>query len=156
MAERRGDPNDDPTSTTHGSVLIIEQRSPSPYPHHTAWPYARPLASGIVLGILSRLADHVGEPLATLGNLGWPWLAVAFLVGSTAPNTLHGRVFGTVTLLIAVVAYYVAMFFVDYGMSLDAIAVIGVPGFVLFWVAVAAVGGPIFGVAGAAWRHHRN
>ena len=114
------------------------------------------LIAGTILGGLSRLADHLGEPLATLGNLGWPWLVVAFKVGSMARTVFRGGIFGSLTLLVAVASYYVAMFFVDYGMSLDAFVVIGIPRFVVFWVAMAVVGGPIFGTAGAAWRSHRG
>lgn len=108
--------------------------------------------TGAALGVACSAADHLGGPLSWLGNMGWPWLATAFLMGSSVRNRALGALLGTVSLVAAVISYYAVKFLLDYGMTLEGIIADGIPSFVAIWVVVAAVGGPVFGSAGASWR----
>lgn len=121
-----------------------------------SWPRQVPgptiaIAGGVVLGVASRIADRLPEPLASFGNLGWPWLAVAFAVGAAGSRPWLGGLYGGGALLIAVVSYYGTMFFSDYGLGVVDIGTMGLPSFVAVWLGLSVVGGPLFGGAGAVW-----
>ena len=73
-----------------------------------------------------------------------PWLLVAFLLGSTMPDDRWAAAAGVGTLLLALVGYY-AMVELRYGYGAGT-------GALIFWGAGAAIGGPVFGVAGHWWR----
>ena len=79
-----------------------------------------------------------------------PWLLVAFLVGAAMPDRASAVVAGSATLVLALIGYY-AMTQLRFGNG-------GGTGSLIFWGLGAAVGGPVFGLAGNVWRtgEHRN
>lgn len=94
---------------------------------------------GIVLGVAAILTD-VGAPtrtVAMLGELAGPWLLVAAYVGSRGDRLRDAAVQGLVALLVGVVVY-----------DLPSLVAGVSPLFMVFWLAVAVVVGPIGGVAG--------
>jgi len=130
-------------TTTH-VPLLAGLRRPSPY----GWLLA--LGGGLALGIVSRLGDGLPPALAWLVNIGGPWLALAFALGALAGAPRRGLVYGIVTLVSAVAGYYGWMHVVEGQANLAYLVHIAA-----FWLAVALVGGAVFGLAGAAWRGGR-
>jgi hypothetical protein len=76
-----------------------------------------------------------------------PWkrvLLVAFVVGAAMPDRASAVVAGLATLVLALVGYY-ATTQLRYGIG-------GGTSSLIFWGLGAAVGGPVFGLAGHTWR----
>jgi hypothetical protein len=99
------------------------------------------LLVGTLLGIVSRLIDTASWAPDWFGNVFTPWLAAAWLAGTTAPAPRNGAARG-LSLLLATVGSYLVLAAV----SGDALTL--APRL----VPLALVAGPIFGVAGATWR----
>jgi hypothetical protein len=113
------------------------------------------LGAGAALGVLSRLGDHLlPEPYTWFVDLGGPWLAVAFAVGAAVRSVRWGALAGVLALLAAVASYYGATYLVDE--PLTGGRTIPNPNLVAPWVVLALIGGPLFGLAGAAWREGRG
>lgn len=102
---------------------------------------------GVLLGVLSRLGDMLPGPLAWPFNMASPWLAVAFLAGSLGRKLGWGAICGTLALVAAVGAYYGYMHFVENQANASYLRHVAAP-----WLAVAFLGGPLFGLAGVLWR----
>lgn len=80
----------------------------------------------------------------TLVNSGAVWLLVAFLISAVAPSTAWAVVAGMGTLIVEVMGYFVSVWL---------LVGVDIPfGGTLFWLLVAVVAGPIFGIAGHWWR----
>ena len=102
-----------------------------------------------VVGLATGVLTQVGQSLLPDGwsqaaNAISPWLLVAFLLGATMPTTRWAAFAGAGALLFALAGYYV-MTEVRYGIG-------GGTGSLVLWGLGAFVGGPIFGIAGHAWR----
>ncbi|HSK51931.1 MAG TPA: DUF6518 family protein [Clostridia bacterium] len=115
-------------------------------------PSSRPRWSLILLVVLAGLGTgaltQVGQSVLPTGwsqaaNAISPWLLVAFLVGSVMPGRTAAGAAGTATLVLALVGYY-TMTQLRYGIG-------GGTGALVFWGIGAAVGGPVFGLAGRVW-----
>jgi hypothetical protein len=106
-------------------------------------------AAGVALGAFAAAGDRlpVDTPLVlvALANAVGPWLVVAFLSGSAAATMRTGATLGTVTLLVAVVAYYVVAATVLGGPYVDPTRASVV------WSLIAVAIGLPTGAAGAAW-----
>jgi hypothetical protein len=103
------------------------------------------VAAGLATGVLTQFGQSVIPfPWSQAANSISTWLLVAFLVGSTMPGRLRAAVAGIGTLLFALVGYD-ATIFVRYGYGPST-------SLLVFWCIGAAAGGPVFGVAGHAWR----
>ncbi len=110
---------------------------------------ARRVGLIVVVGLATGALTQVGQGILPDGwsqaaNAISPWLLVAFLLGSTMPDERWAAAAGVGALLLAVVGYY-AMVELRYGYG-------GGTGSWLFWGAGAAIGGPVFGIAGRWWR----
>lgn len=105
---------------------------------------------GAALGALAWFTDQLGFPWTAIipANAIAAWLAVAFVLGSTARTTITGGARGLIGLLAAVGAYYLLIAAFDGG-----IRAIGASHAALVWGAVALIAGPLVGVAGGIWRH---
>lgn len=135
-------------SESTGSGLIDRDRSEKAA---LPWWQAVGLAAvvGVVIGTITLIAQgQLPGAWNHLANTGGPWLVGAFFVGAFMSSDLRAALAGFITLLGCLLGYYVAAhFFVD--ASADS-------GIVIFWVGIALVGGPLFGVAGRWWRDARE
>ncbi len=103
------------------------------------------LVVGLAAGVVTQVAQSVlPTGWSQAANAISPWLLVAFLVGSVMPARPSAALAGAATLVLALVGYY-ATTTIRYGIG-------GGTGALVFWGLGALVGGPIFGLAGQAWR----
>ena len=100
---------------------------------------------GLGLGVVTQILQSVlPTGWSQAANAISPWLLVAFLVGAAMPDRGSAVVAGFATLVLALVGYY-ATTQLRYGIG-------GGTGALIFWGLGAAVGGPVFGLAGHTWR----
>ncbi len=98
---------------------------------------------GLATGALTLAAQAVLPTEANrLANSGAIWVTVAFAVGWRTPSDAAAALAGFVALIGALVGYFVTAALAQAGVSVSTVAI---------WVAVAFVGGPVFGIAGR-WR----
>ena len=116
----------------------------------------RSLPTGILLalgvGILTGVATYIGQSVLpgqwnTLVNSGAIWLIPVFFVGSFARSLLWAAIAGAATLVATVASYYGSAALTGAPISVRAVA---------FWLALAFVAGPLYGVAGRWWRSDRR
>ena len=106
------------------------------------------VALGVGWGVAtSALQTVLPAPFGALANAVAPWLMAPFVVGRLSPGPRTAAAFGLLACLLQVLAYYVTS-------DLRGFAVGGA--FVLVWSAAAAVGGPVFGLAGRLHGHARG
>jgi hypothetical protein len=105
---------------------------------------------GAALGAAAWLVDRLGFPWTGVipVNLIGSWLAVAFVLGTTARTPATGALRGLIGLLAAVVAYYILVALFDGG-----IRAVGASHAAFVWGTVALLAGPCLGLAGGVWRH---
>lgn len=141
-------------SETTGDGLIGQGHSgPASRSRHgpLRWWQAGVLAGvvGIALGVLTLIGQgQLPGAWQHLANAGGPWLVGAFFISALVPSSRWAAVAGLVTLLGALLGYYVAAHFL-----VEASASSGI---VAFWIGIALVGGPLFGMAGHWWRDARE
>ena len=103
------------------------------------------LVVGLGLGVVTQILQSVlPTGWSQAANAISPWLLVAFLVGATMPGRGSAAGGGLATLVLALIGYY-ATTQLRYGIG-------GGTGSLIFWGLGAAVGGPVFGLAGHIWR----
>jgi hypothetical protein len=103
------------------------------------------LVAGLATGILTQIGQGVlPDGWSSAANAISPWLFVAFLVGSTMASLRSAALAGIGILVLAIIGYD-AMILVRYGYGPSL-------GSSLFWGIAALAGGPVFGIAGYAWR----
>ncbi len=101
--------------------------------------------AGLATGIVTQVGQSaLPSDWSQAANAISPWLLVAFLVGSRMPGARTAVLAGVATLVLALVGYYL-MTQVRYGIG-------GSTSALVFWGLGAVVGGPMFGLAGNAWR----
>ena len=106
------------------------------------------MAVGLLLGAASHLGDELHHSWAAIANIGGPWVASAFWAGSGARSATRGMLRGAGALVVALVAYYATKRLLDPGpIALDLLRRDGP-----YWLILAAVAGPLFGLLGARWR----
>jgi hypothetical protein len=105
---------------------------------------------GAALGALAWWTDQLGFPWTAYipANAIGAWLGLAFVLGASARTLPTGALRGLIGLVSAVVAYYVLI-----GVFGDGFRAIGASHAATVWGAVALLAGPVFGLAGATWRH---
>jgi hypothetical protein len=104
---------------------------------------------GLATGILTQLGQSLlPDAWSPLANAISPWLAVAFVVGAELPDRRSAAVGGAAVLLLALAGYY-AMTEIRFGIGAGT-------GSIVRWGVAAIVGGPVFGIAGNAWRRGRS
>ena len=100
---------------------------------------------GLGLGVVTQILQSIlPTGWSQAANAISPWLLVAFFIGSAMPDRGSAVVAGLATLVLALVGYY-ATTQLRYGIGGGSSALI-------FWGLGAAVGGPVFGLAGHTWR----
>ena len=103
------------------------------------------LVVGLATGVVTQVAQSVlPTGWSQAANAISPWLLVAFLLGSRMPGRASAASAGAAALILALVGYY-ATTMIRYGIG-------GGTGALVFWGLGALVGGPVFGLAGHAWR----
>jgi hypothetical protein len=106
------------------------------------------VVAGLLAGSLTQLGQGVLPDLLTpAANAISPWLAVAFGVGAAAGSRRAAAAGGLLALVFALVGYF-GLVFVRFGYAPS------LGGANLVWLLGAAVGGPVFGLAGRWWRAH--
>jgi len=110
----------------------------------TSGQIALTIGVGVAVGVATLLGQSIlpGD-WNRLANSGAIWLIASFLVGSRMPTNGRAAVAGMATLVLAVVAYYVAARLAGAGVSTRTVVI---------WIGTALVGGPVYGVAGHWWR----
>jgi len=106
------------------------------------------VAITVGVGVAVGVATLIGQSILSaewnrLANSGAIWLLASFLVGSRMPTNGRAAVAGMVTLVLAVIAYYVAAKLAGAGVSTRTVVI---------WIGTALVGGPVYGAAGHWWR----
>lgn len=111
------------------------------------------IALGVALGGLAWLADQLPWPWSALipANAIGAWVGLGFGLGASARTVPTGALRGVVGLLSAVAAYYLLIAVFGAG-----VRAIGATHAATIWGGVALIAGPVFGAAGAAWRHWRG
>jgi hypothetical protein len=105
------------------------------------------LVSGLLIGALTEwLVLRVSFALTPLSNSAAPWIIVAFLVALTARSVRQSLGLAVVTLLAAVVGFYLGQGVRGWAVSGHQLA---------FWCTVAVVAGPVIGLS-AGWLRHVN
>ena len=117
---------------------------------HRPWATATLLA--VVVGVVAGALTFVGQRFMpgqwnTLVNSGAIWLVPVFFVGSRTRSLPGAAAVGGATLLATLAGYYVPYTLAGTPQSLF---------YVALWVGVALIAGPLFGVAGWAWRSDRR
>lgn len=105
-------------------------------------------AAGLGIGVVIGVATSLGQALVpgqwnTLVNSGAIWLVAPFLMGSRIGSHRFAAVVGAITMLATVAGYYVTAALRGAPMSMWMTA---------FWLGVAIVAGPLYGLAGR-WSH---
>ena len=108
--------------------------------------------SALGIGLLVGVATFFGQGIMpgqwnTLVNSGAIWLVAPFFVGARVRSHRLAAVLGTAVLLATVAGYYGAAGLAGAPMSMWMTA---------FWLGVALVAGPLFGVAGRWWHDERR
>jgi Family of unknown function (DUF6518) len=108
---------------------------------------ARPgavIAIGVGIGVLTSFAQaRLSMPWATLANSASPWLAGGFAAGALQSRRGPAIEAGLAACVLEVLAYYVTSMARGFPAS---------NAYIVFWTVCAVVGGPLFGLAGWAWR----
>jgi hypothetical protein len=105
------------------------------------------LVSGLLIGALTEwLVLRVSFVLMPLSNSAAPWIIVAFLVALSARSVRQSLGLAVVTLVAAVVGFYLGQGVRGWAVSGHQLA---------FWCAVAVVAGPVIGLS-AGWLRHLN
>ena len=100
---------------------------------------------GLGLGVVTQILQSVlPTGWSQAANAISPWLLVAFFIGAAMPDRGSAVVAGLATLVLALIGYY-ATTQLRYGIG-------GGTSALIFWGLGAAVGGPVFGLAGHTWR----
>jgi hypothetical protein len=105
--------------------------------------------AGIALGLFSVVGDRLpaDTPLhviVALANAAGAWFVTAFAVGSLQGDRSRGAAAASLALAIAVVVYYAGIYAGGNEVA-DLVRMAGA------WLLIAAVVGPLLGVAGAVW-----
>lgn len=102
------------------------------------------LLAGLAVGVATSFGQgHLEQPLAALVNSASAWLVAPFFLGAAMATLRGAALAGFVGCLLQVVGYYATA-------ELRGFSAGGA--IVVFWLACAVVGGPVFGAAGHLWR----
>ena len=112
--------------------------------------FSASILGGAALGALAWWTDELGFPWTAYipANSIGAWLGLAFVLGASARTIPTGALRGLIGLVAAVVTYYVLI-----GVFGDGFRAIGASHAATVWGGVAVLAGPVFGLAGASWRH---
>jgi hypothetical protein len=102
---------------------------------------------GLLLGSLSRYSSRLTPSLRWLGNVGAPWLLVAFFVGRVSRSIPMGAGAGAIALSAAAVTHYVPYRAARFGLDAE---LFRHPLFM--WMLVGGAAGALFGGLGCIQR----
>lgn len=113
----------------------------------------RDLGFAVAVGALWGAACWWGDGssltfVRLLANTAGPWLLIAFVAGARSRAVVPGAVLGALALLVAILAYYLALEFLDTEQAADRISLDAGRS----WAVAALPVGALFGLCGAAWR----
>jgi hypothetical protein len=99
-----------------------------------------PTVTGVAVGVLSKLADHLGPELQSLASNAGLWVFIVAVLGRTARSMRAAVLHAVVFLLVATVVYYVTYWMVDGSVAPMPIIAI--------WLVGSVTAGPILGALG--------
>jgi Family of unknown function (DUF6518) len=103
------------------------------------------IAIGVAIGVAtSFMQAPLSMPWAALANSASPWLAAGFACGALQSRRGTAIAAGLCACVLEVLGYYVTSMSRGFPVS---------HAYLVFWTVCALVGGPLFGLAGWAWRH---
>lgn len=108
-------------------------------------------ASGVALGVFSRLGDQLPVSAAGLANIGGPWLILAFALGALVRRPTGAVASGSLGLTCAVASYYAYIEIFQGGAGRSHLGSTAA-----FWLIVGSSAGAIFGFGGEQWRWGRQ
>lgn len=107
------------------------------------------VGTGLGVGVATAvLQQHLGPPWFSLVNAASPWLTPMFVLGALFRHRRSAALAGLAAGLLELVGYYATA-------SARGYPYLG-GRLVLFWIACALIGGPVFGLAGRAWWRGRS
>jgi hypothetical protein len=136
-----------PGRPDHGGMIFADtpRGRAVPVPHAVLSVLA--VLAGIGVGVATAAGQtHLDGVLNAFVNSASAWLVAPFLVSVLARSPGVGALAGLLTCVLEIVSYYVTQDQRGYPAG---------DGEVVFWAAWAVLGGPVFGAAGALWRHPR-
>ena len=102
------------------------------------------MVAGLAVGALSSIGQtYLDGTLNAFVNSASAWLVAPFAVGALMVTRRGAAVAGLSTCALQLVGYYVTAHLRGYSVG---------GSIVIFWVACAVAGGPVFGLAGHLWR----
>jgi hypothetical protein len=102
------------------------------------------LAIGLAIGVATSFAQaRLSMPWDALANSASPWLAGGFAAGALQTRRGTAIAAGLSACVLEVLGYYATTVARGYPAS---------HAYIVFWAVCAIVGGPLFGLAGWAWR----
>jgi hypothetical protein len=103
-----------------------------------------PIVIGVAIGVATSFAQaRLSMPWAALANSASPWLAGGFAAGALQSRRPAAIAAGLSACVLEVLAYYVTSMARGFPAS---------HAYIIFWTVCALAGGPLFGLAGWAWR----
>ena len=102
------------------------------------------IAIGVAIGVATSLMQApLSMPWAALANSASPWLSAGFACGALQSRRSTAIAAGLSACVLEVLGYYVTSMSRGFPAS---------HAYIVFWTVCALVGGPLFGLAGWAWR----
>ena len=102
------------------------------------------IAIGVAIGVATSFAQaRLSMPWAALANSASPWLAGGFVAGALQSRRGTAIAAGLSACVLEVLGYYVTSMARGFPAS---------HAYIIFWTVCALAGGPVFGLAGWAWR----
>lgn len=106
---------------------------------------------GVTVGVLTEMAGYLPRPWDYVAQLATPWILASFLVALLCRRAIGAIIAGALTMQVALTSNATYRYF-HYGHAASRIFIYGVPA----WLAMAAIGGGIIGLAAYATKDERT
>ena len=124
--------------------MVTFSRPPARAPITLTTRLSAVIAIGVAIGVAtSFLQAPLSMPWAALANSASPWLTAGFFCGALQSRRGTAIAAGLSASVLEVLGYYVTSMSRGFPASYA---------YIVFWTVCALVGGPLFGLAGWAWR----
>jgi Family of unknown function (DUF6518) len=103
---------------------------------------------GVALAVVTRFHHYLPGDSDWVRKVGVPWLAIGFAAAIGEPRGTRGALLGALSLVVAILAYYAILAFVQGAYAQSPIGI--------GWLVVAVPGGAVFGALGSRWSQGRD